>query len=147
MDYILTENGWVKNDKHSDFGKYMYHICPVYRGKKSRFFPYIPRFAKENGENYRTKRICVSPSIKQCIMGIDGIENLEYSTLEVGKSWFVYRTHEKGTPAKSVCDFEITHEHWIKKETSFEYFGKLHRIGENDFAVFKNKKIIFELDY
>lgn len=146
MEYILTEEGWIKNVNHEDFNKYCYHICKVYRGKKAKFTPSVPMYAKDNGENYRTKRICLSPSIKQCIQGIDGIEDLNYSTLEVGSSWYVYKTDKKGKPAKGVVDFELTKESWLKEETVFDYFGRLHRISEYDFAVFKNKKIIFEFD-
>ncbi len=143
MAYELTSEGWKRVE---DFDKYNYHICRIYRGKKAIFIPYIPRHAKENGENYRVKRICVSPTIKQCIQGIDGITHLNYSTLEIGSSWYVYRTEKKGKPAVDICDFDITGECWIKEETKFEYYGRLYRLSEYDFAVYKNKKIIFEFD-
>lgn len=71
---------------------------------------------------------------------------MESSSLEVGKSWYVYQTTKKGKPARKVQDFDTTEEHWIKEETRFEYVGKLFRFQESDFAVLKNREIIFEFD-
>ncbi len=143
MAYITNENGY---DEYHNDAEVMYHISDVYLGRKPLLTPRIPRAAKESGENIRTKRICVSPSIEQCVLGIDGINNMEFSSLEVGKSWYVYKTSKRGIPAKKVQDFETTEEHWIKEETHFDYFGKLFRFQECDFAVLKNREIIFEFD-
>lgn len=140
---LVQKNNIVSAQESYDF---MYHISQIYMGKSPLFVPRIPAMAKENGENYRTKRICVAPSVEKCVLGIDGVENMSGSSLEIGESWYVYRTKKKGVPAKSVLDFETTKEHWIKEETRFEYFGRLFRIQEEDFAVYKNKKIIFEFE-
>lgn len=147
MKYVLTDNGWVEESKSLvDSVEYMYHISRVYKGVKAKITPKIPRFAKENCENYSTKRICVSPTIRQCIQGIDGIERMSNSSLEIGSSWYVYKTDKKGIPAKKILDFDVTNEHWIKEETTFSYVGRIFRFSESDFAVFKNKKIILEFD-
>lgn len=143
MAYVANEDGY---DEYQSDAEIMYHISDTYLGRKPLLTPRIPRVAKESGENIRTKRICVSPSIEQCVLGIDGVSYMESSSLEVGKSWYVYQTTKKGKPARKVQDFDTTEEHWIKEETRFEYFGKLFRFQESDFAVLKNREIIFEFD-
>lgn len=145
MSYFLNEStGEFERVIADDF---MYHVSAVYLGKKPLFEPRVPRNAEYNCEDYTTKRICVSPTIKQCVLGIDGIQNIESTSLDVGCSWYVYRTSDKGIPAEAIHDFETTEEHWIEEATRFQYFGRLHRISESDLAVFKNRKIIFEFDY
>lgn len=143
MAYIPNESGY---DEYNNDAGVMYHISDTYLGRKPLLTPRIPRSAHKSGEDIRTKRICVSPSIEQCVLGIDGISYMESSSLEVGKSWYVYKTNKKGRPAKKIGDFETTEEHWIKEDTHFEYFGKLFRFQECDFAVLKNREIIFEFD-
>jgi hypothetical protein len=143
MAYVANEDGY---DEYQSDAEIMYHISDTYLGRKPLLTPRIPRVAKESRENIRTKRICVSPSIEQCVLGIDGVSYMESSSLEVGKSWYVYQTTKKGKPARKVQDFDTTEEHWIKEETRFEYFGKLFRFQESDFAVLKNREIIFEFD-
>lgn len=93
MAYVTNEEGY--NDYQSD-AEVMYHISDTYLGRKPLLTPRIPRVAKASGENIRTKRICVSPSIEQCVLGIDGVSYMESSSLEVGKSWYVYQTTKKG---------------------------------------------------
>lgn len=143
MAYVTNEEGYNEYQSDADV---MYHISDTYLGRKPLLTPRIPRSAKESGENVRTKRICVSPSIEQCVLGIDGVSYMEYSSLEIGKSWYVYQTSKRGNPAKNIGDFNTTEEHWIKEETRFEYFGRLFRFQESDFAVLKNREIIFEFD-
>lgn len=145
MSYFLNESTGEFERIFSD--DFMYHVSATYLGMKPLFEPKVPCNAEYNGEDYTTKRICVSPTIKQCVLGIDGIQNIESTSLEVGYSWYVYRTLTKGVPAETIHDFETTEEHWIKKATRLQYFGRLYRISENDLAVFKKRKIIFEFDY
>ena len=79
MAYVTNEEGY--NEYQSD-AEVMYHISDTYLGRKPLLTPRIPRVAKESGENIRTKRICVSPSIEQCVLGIDGVSYMESSSLE-----------------------------------------------------------------
>lgn len=144
MSYFLNEKTGEFEYVFSD--DFMYHVSDTYLGLKPLFEPKVPRNAEFNGEDYTTKRICVSPTIKQCVLGIDGIKNIQSTSLNVGCSWYVYRTLTKGLPAETIYDFETTEEHWIDKTERFQYFGRLCRISDSDLAVFKKRKIIFEFD-
>lgn len=123
----------------------MYHVSRVYLGLKPTFEPRIPTYMSDE-ECKKTPRICVSPSVTQCLLGIQGITQLRHLAMELNSGWYVYETKLKGRAAKKVSDFGITEEHWILEPTQFNYVGKVVRLCRNDFAIFKNKKIIAEID-
>jgi len=123
----------------------MFHVSRVYLGRKPTLTPKVPE-GMSWGECTKTKRICVAPTVEKCLQGIDGIENLRFSELEENEGWYVYETKKRGRAARKVRDYHTTQEHWILDETQFQYVGKVKRLPGDDFAIFKNKKIIAEID-
>ena len=96
---------------------YWYHVSTTLKNKYVNLVPW----GQINGINWgggepNDKRICVAPSIEQCITAIPYI--LE-STCNI------YRTKSRlvATHPKGVFDSKITQEGWLHKPTSFVKIG------------------------
>lgn len=93
----------------------MFHVS-IDRGEKTwRAFPRIPvRRHKSGAEDSTTARICVAPTVYQCLLAIDGISSLKYSSIRLAESWLIYTTNASAYSAEGlVPDFSRTEEHWI----------------------------------
>lgn len=100
----------------------MYHISNVYLGKVTTLTPRVPKNAME-GEDKITPRVCFSPTIEQCLLGIHGVKSLDYATT-FNAGWFLYATKEELKSAKDkVPDFETTKEHWATSPVSVDFIG------------------------
>jgi len=118
----------------------MYHVSVIYLGNHVIFKPKVPK-TKNITECTITKRICVSPTIEQCLFGIDGISELKYSGIDKN-GWYIYQTEEVGLPAKEVFDYEITNENWLLKESEFKYIGKVFLSESNELIIDKYEEAI-----
>lgn len=107
----------------------MYHISRKYLGDGVVLTPQIPTH-RNTSECALTKRICVAPTIYQCLLAIDGIEDLKYSSIPP-EGWFVYHTKEIGVPARDVFDVDKTQEHWLLESTYFKFTEKVFLDDKN----------------
>lgn len=100
--------------------RYWYHLSSTLSKKKELLRP------RDNDEGFNrsdnepnTKRICVSPTLEQCLTAVP------YSKTD---KYFIYRTSRKVIAKKSreVFDSEITQEGWLTISTSFIRIGTLN---------------------
>lgn len=117
----------------------MYHVSILYLGKRVILTPKIPE-TRGKDECSLTKRVCVSPTVKQCLFGINGINDLKYSGINK-EGWNIYKTQELGIPAINVFDYRITHEHWILKECEFQFVGRVLLSEKNELIIETELKI------
>lgn len=91
--------------------------------------PRVPKnFFTENGfEDNKTKRVCFTQSIDNCLLGLSmNCKNKEfYVHVPVGLYTVVYPTKAQ------VPDVELTGEAWICKPVKVECVGKIKVIGED----------------
>lgn len=128
----------------------MYHISRKYLNESIQLTPRIPASAPAYEDN-KTPRICVSPTIEQCIMGIVG-SDIKSALKKIDTDWYIYKTDDDNyIPAKDVFDHLETEEHWFCKKTDFKYFGKVcakaAKRGELKFELYENNKNDFILKY
>lgn len=99
--------------------RYWYHLSSTLKHKKELLHP------RGNDEGFNRsedepniKRICVSPTIEQCLVAIP------YYNREVLS---IYRTQKKvmASRPKNVFDYTITDEGWILIDTDFIRIGTL----------------------
>lgn len=122
----------------------MFHVSRQDLGHIVTLTPRIPRSASKS-ECLLTPRVCFSPTVEQCVIGIVGyavsqeITFLGAFTELANASWCptVYHTDETLFKPKQVSDFHITHEEWALAPITVE------RIGYIDcMAMVKHRKII-----
>lgn len=104
----------------------MFHVSSNFLGNEWVAYPRIPDRAME-GEDKVTPRICVSPSIKGCLLAIDGIKSLGLSGVLADESgWFIYKTEAKAIDASNfVPDAYLTEECWITDSCRFKLAGQV----------------------
>ena len=111
------------------------HLVPLYHISVENhdgelFVPRVPYGAKEWGEDYITKRICVSTSIVGCIRAVDPCMwcprvdwyvHIPYNTEELYERGSVVVPSEK-----EVGDVMITREKWITEPVKMKCIGIIH---------------------
>lgn len=101
----------------------MFHISRQFVGQSVILKPQIPRTALQF-EDRKIPRICISPTIEQCMMGIAGADLKEALKLLKNKDWYIYTTDSWDyIPAKDVFDHMDTEEHWFLEPTKFTLYG------------------------
>ena len=99
--------------------RYWYHISTTLKDKKELLKP------RENDEGFNrsenepnTKRICVSPTLEQCLTAVPYGKHDKIS---------IYRTEKKTLAKKSRCVFDakLTQEAWITSRMMFVRVGIL----------------------
>lgn len=101
----------------------MFHISRQFVGQSVMMKPQIPRSAPQF-EDRKIPRICISPTIEQCMMGIAGADLKEALKLVKHKDWYIYTTDSWDyIPAKDVFDHMDTEEHWFLEPTKFTLYG------------------------
>ena len=103
----------------------MFHVSQKDHGKVWRPTPRVPERTM-TGEDKTTPRVCVCPTVRQCLMAIDGIGDLRFSGfLHSDTGWFVYETDEEcyKPDVSLVPDFDITSEHWVTDKRLFSRVG------------------------
>lgn len=101
----------------------MFHISRQFVGQSVMMKPQIPRSAPQF-EDRKIPRICISPTIEQCMMGIAGADLREALKLVKYKDWYIYTTDSWDyIPAKDVFDHMDTEEHWFLELTKFTLYG------------------------
>lgn len=97
--------------------RYWYHVSTTLEKKHERLVPWDEKKGfNRSGDEPPGKRICVAPSIEQCITAIPYC---------LGTILTIYRTKSlaKARKAIGVYDVKITEEGWIEKPTSFVKVG------------------------
>lgn len=108
----------------------MYHVSRRDLGHIVTLTPQIPRSATKD-ECHLTPRVCFSPTVEQCVMGIVGYGLSQDITflgafMELANaSWCptVYHTDETLFEPEWVSDFHITHEEWALAPITVERIG------------------------
>lgn len=98
--------------------RYWYHVSTTLKSKKHTLIPWNEtRSSNRSADEPGGSRICVAPTIEQCITAIPYWNH----TLRI------YRTEKKALPkkARGVFDSSITHEGWLEEPTTFIKIGTL----------------------
>ena len=97
--------------------RYLYHLSKTLCDKHIKLIPWNNPITRAENEP-EGKRICVAPTIEQCITAIP------YSPWDI---FTVYRTKSQLIPSVSrgIFDSSITYEGWLETPTSFIKVGIL----------------------
>lgn len=103
----------------------MLHISKYYIGPSAMFEPRLPH-ADDMFEGHLPPRICVSPTIFGCLMGVTG-DNLKGSIEQCNKeTFFIYKTKSKEyVEGIDIPDYFRTKEKYFTKPTEFHFIGKM----------------------
>lgn len=107
-----------------------FHVSSINLGEKAKLTPKVPEtISKGYGEDAVTKRICVSPTVGQCLMGKSGVKTVESALDDIlQECYYVYEIWtQNAIPAENVHDSWLTDEHWILEEMEFTLVGKIKR--------------------
>ena len=121
----------------------MFHVSSIDLGKVIEMIPKIPH-SRSEGEESTIPRVCFAPTIKQCLMGIDGIDetgllkrlkNKKYQLWMHNYTVYQCNTPELLIPAGSarVPDFHRTCEHWSLVPIMVERIGVVADFFELEF--------------
>lgn len=120
------------------FPRYWYHLSRRLTDKEVHLIPKDDS-TNRSFEEPSGARICVSPTIEQCIVAIPYDWMLTYN---------IYRTKKrilaKQPPKGAIFDFNITHEGWIEVPTTFVKLGVINFEKIADFLSEKYKVDIIE---
>ena len=115
----------------------LFHISDENHDGKT-FKPRVPKYAKENDEDFKTKRICVSTSITGCINALDPCR------FHPSMIWYVHvpvdldSLYEKNSicvPNKTeVPDVAVTKEKWITKKTKLKCIGIIKNVYNSKYG-------------
>ena len=112
------------SQKKSIYGRrrYWYHVSTTLRGKKLKLVPWDSTHDKafnRSEDEPNGKRICVSPSIEQCITAIP---------YDLYCRINIYRTKSpvRASKPRRIFDAKVTHEGWLHKPTTFIKIGSLN---------------------
>ena len=97
---------------------YWYHISTTLTTRTAMLRPLSDGFNRPDTEPC-TKRICVAPTIEQCITAVPYV---------LGDSFNIYRTKSMiiANPPVNVFDSDVTHEGWLYTPTRFIKVGQLN---------------------
>lgn len=98
--------------------KYYYHLTQKIWPNNIILKP--KKIFNKSDDEPNIHRICVSPTIKECLMALG-------STLWYKNSIFIFRTKYKikSSPCFGVIDSHLTNERWILKPCNFIKIGKI----------------------
>ncbi len=99
--------------------RYWYHVSTTLREQRITLKPWDGRQAVNRGPLEPSgRRICVAPTIEQCIVAIP---------YHLGATISIYRTvrQRKATEPYDVFDAKVTGEGWLKSPTAFIKIGQL----------------------
>lgn len=99
--------------------RYWYHVSTTLKKKEETLTPWGNRKGFNRGDHEPDgDRICVAPSIEQCITAIP---------YTLSASITIYRTKDKvmATLPKDIFDMHITGEGWLQTQTTFVKIGSL----------------------
>jgi hypothetical protein len=98
--------------------RYWYHISCTLKQNNVKLFPRVEGFNRDEREP-SIKRICVAPSIEQCITAVPYF---------LGDHFEIYKTKHKvvATKPQGVFDSNITKEGWLLKPTEFIKLGSIN---------------------
>ena len=113
--------------------RYWYHVSTTLRRKEIRLTPLDETQSDNRGTSEPPgARICVAPTIEQCITAIP------YSTYVTSFSIYITKSPvmaKRPFPTKDIFDWKITREGWLLKPTNFIKIGSIRtsdiRKGEN----------------
>jgi len=108
------KKGYLFNRK-----RYWYHVSTTLTKKKEKLIPWgTDKGFNRGGDEPEGKRICVAPSIEQCITAVPYALSTEFT---------IYRTKDKvkAKQAENIFDIYVTNEGWIQVPTEFVKIGIL----------------------
>jgi hypothetical protein len=125
-------------------GKRMFHVSRQDLGEEFTLTPKIPANTLLKIQECNTFRVCFSPSIRQCLIGIVGYEISEEATLleswvKSGRYVYTVYTTDKSlvsAPYLEGSDYVITQEHWSLEPISVTRLGFLNPINYETFKKF-----------
>jgi len=100
--------------------RYWYHVSTTLKDKHIRLIPWDEdKGFNRGGCEPDGKRICVAPSVEQCITAVPYILETKFN---------IYRTKSKlkADRPKDVFDSEVTQEGWLHEPTSFVKIGMIN---------------------
>jgi hypothetical protein len=103
--------------------RYWYHVSTTLRRKVARLTPWDEdKSVNRGGSEPPGPRICVAPTIEQCLVAVP------YSSC--GHGFTVYRTKSpvlatRPYPTKDIFDWKVTREGWLLKPTTFIKIGSI----------------------
>ena len=120
------------------FPRYWYHLSKTLKEKEITLTP-IDDSTNRSYEEPAGARICVAPTIEQCITAL---------TYNLHQTFYIYRTKNiikaKEPSENAIFDVEITNEGWIEIPMTFVKIGKLDFDRIVDILLENNKEIIEE---
>lgn len=105
---------------------YMYHVSPkpLGRGESEKIVTLRPKvICSSEDEAAHLNRICVAPSVEQCLIAITGGDTFS-------QNFYVYRTVrtvKKSIIPYGVQDAAITQERWLSRARQFKMVAKIPR--------------------
>lgn len=105
-----------------------YHVSTEYLGKKVWMSPQIPKIDSRGQAELEGNipRICVAPSIFQCLRakyGYNHVCSISFEDCEENPS--VYFTEEKPMIPPACTDYRSNDERWFLDNTYFYYLGRV----------------------
>lgn len=105
-----------------------YHVSSRFLGERCILIPKIPEGAVSFNEDVKTKRVCFSPTVRQCLIGKAGTDEWssvidEFSEKYYSENLSLYVTFKKLNKAGRVSDKHITEEKWSKKDILVKFLG------------------------
>lgn len=104
--------------------RYWYHVSTTLRRNELRLTPWDEQKSPNRGTcEPEGARICVAPTIEQCITAIPYYRNSTFT-------FTVYRTKspvmaKRPSPTKDIFDWRVTREGWLLKPTNFIKIGSI----------------------
>jgi len=97
--------------------RYWYHVSTTLKDKYVHLIP-LKDGVNRSGDEPNGRRICVSPTIEQCITAIPYILSTKLN---------IYRTKKRliANHPQDIFDSNVTQEGWLQKPTSFVKVGML----------------------
>lgn len=92
-----------------------------------------PRICQRVPDEPEMARICVAPTVEQCILAIGHWEDYFSS----GKEFRIYKTEEETTTAIDIIDSHLTGERWLTKPSLFKYVRTIKELEINALPKFE----------
>lgn len=111
------ESGKRRKNRPYNYRRYWYHVSTTLEKKHERLIPWGERRGfNRTADEPAGNRICVAPTVEQCITAIP------YTLCSI---LTIYRTKKqlKARKAHGIFDSRITKEGWIEKPASFVKVG------------------------
>lgn len=115
-----------------------YHISRIFLGDNCIFEPKIPSTSHPFKEDNKTPRICLAPTIHQCLMGISGSdkyhERWDFYFKDKFDDLYIYIYIGEVTEPTKVPDVHRTNEKWLLVPSKLHFS---HKLSYEEYLSFK----------